>query len=72
MFTSLVPKIGVFVKRRKILVEKWKSGQAREVHIFIKNDQRGWAYVIGYNPRLFSKKDIKRFLKKKGIKIAKT
>lgn len=52
---------------RRILVERWKSGNAKEAHLFRKKDQRGWAYILGWNPNLFSDKEISKFLKERGI-----
>jgi hypothetical protein len=53
----------------RILVEGWHSddAEAREVHIFRDSDQRGWAYVLGYNPDLFDEEDVRSFLRRHGI-----
>lgn len=51
----------------EFLVEVWRSDDAEEKHLFRKHDQRGWAYVIGWNPHLFSDWDIRVLLRSKGI-----
>lgn len=54
-----------------ILVERWYSEDrtAAEVHVFLKDDQRGYAYIIGYNPTIFSKENVMEFLAKHNIEL---
>lgn len=50
-----------------MIVEKWTSEEAAEVHLFRENDQRGFAYVLGFNPALFPEDDVRAFLAAHGI-----
>ena len=53
----------------KYEVELWKSDDAEEMHLFmLKGDQRGAAYVLGYNPKLFAGEEIRDFLARHGYR----
>jgi hypothetical protein len=57
-------------EQQRIVVEKWKSDDAEEVHLFVQHDQRGYAYVLGYNPKLFAEEDVRSFLRRHGIDLS--
>lgn len=52
------------MKSKGFLTERWKSSDNhQEVHFFKKDDQRGQAYVLGFNPKYVNRKTIKSILK---------
>lgn len=51
----------------RLLVERWTSDDAKEVHYFLEGDQRGYAYVLGVNPDLFTPEMVATILAMVGL-----
>lgn len=45
----------------KVELEKWSSSKCREDHYYITNSNE---YLCGFNPRYFTKKEVKEILSK--------